>query len=121
MPQVDLNADSEAVISDAMKLTPCQLALERLTVKIFHKYRCDIMIKDRVRTLFSSKLWRMGKALQELGGTGRSKLLHKCKQSQWIVKLQIEESSNRKRKPDHISTVSSNAAIIKCSKPESKM
>ena len=118
VPQVDFSADSEAAISDAMKLTPCQLALERLIVKIFNKYRCDVIITDRVRTLFSSKLWRMGKALQGLGGTGRSKLLHRWR---WIVKLQIEESSSRKRKPDHISTVSSNAAKIKCSKLESEL
>ena len=90
-------------------------------VKTFHKYRCDVMITDRVRALFSSKLWRMGKALQGLGGTGRSQLLHKCRQSQWIDKLLIEESSSGKRKPDHISIVSSNAAKMKCSKLESEL
>ena len=78
------------------KLTSNQIAVERVTVKTFTKYRCDVVITDR------SKLWRMGKSLQECGGTGRKNQINKRKQTEWTVELNASEIVSWKRKPDNV-------------------
>jgi len=77
---------------------------ERVIAKTFTHYRCDVIVTDRVRTLFTSKLYRMGKLLQSLGGSGRAKVLEKWKETTWMLELRDNEivcHSNRKRKPEH--------------------
>ena len=53
----------------------------------------NVMVTDRLRALFNSKLWRMG-SLQSLGGLGREKLLIKWKSTWWKLELAKDEIPN---------------------------
>lgn len=101
-PQIDLSNDAEACIdaSSTPRLSPCQVAVERVISKVFSHYKCDIIITDRIRSLFTLKLWRMGKSYCSLGSTARSKILEKWKKTVWTVELHEGEviPSNKKRK-----------------------
>ena len=103
---MDLSSDNEATVDSplALTLSSSQLTLERLIVKVFNKYRCDVIITDRLRTLFDRKLRRMGRRLQSLGGTGRAKLIDTWKETGWTVDLKPDEIVTRKRKADHLVT-----------------
>ena len=81
VPQLDLSNDSEASgdLSVELSLSSDRLAIERVIVKTFSHHRCDVIVTDRVRTLFTSKLYCMGK-LQSLGGSGCAKVVEKWKQ-----------------------------------------
>ena len=69
VPQWDLSADEEAKIDiSEHSFSVNQLCTERVIVKLFTHYKCDIVITDRLRSLFTSKLTRMGKAIQTQGG-----------------------------------------------------
>ena len=72
-------------------------------VKLFTHYHCNVVVTDRLRSIFSSKLTRMGKAIQARGGKERTKLLNKWKESKWVLELKENEFivPNRKRKPDN--------------------
>ena len=63
VPQIDLSGDVEACIdaSGTPKLSPCQVAVERVISKVFSHYICDVIITDRLLSVFTLKLWRMGK------------------------------------------------------------
>jgi len=117
VPQLDLSKDSEAKVEDSLlqQITSNQVPVERVIVKIFTKYRCDVVITDRLWTLFTSKLWRMGKSLQRFGGTGRRNLVEKWKKIEWTVELQAAEIVSRKRKPDNVIAT---ASKDKCAKFE---
>lgn len=116
---IDLSTDTEASVElpEELSLSSNQLSVERIISKVFTHYHCDIVITDRLRSLFTSKLWRMGKALQSLGGTGRARQLKKWKDTAWIVELQenevIQRSSARKRKPDNVLIQSSKRKCVK--------
>ena len=73
-------------------------------MKLFNHYHCDVLITDRLRALFTSKLARMGKAIQSVGGTGCAKLLDNWKETKWLLKLKDTEiiPTSRKRNPDHL-------------------
>ena len=121
---VDLTADTEASVElpEELSLSSNQLSIERIISKVFTHYHCDVIITDRLRSLFTSKLWRMGKAFQSLGGTGRARQLKKWKDTAWMIELQENEviqcSNARKRKPDN---VLSQSARKKCMKLESEL
>lgn len=88
-------------LSVELLLSSDRLAVERVIAKTFTHYQCDVIVTDRVQTLFTSKLYRMGKLLQSLG---RAKVLEKWKETTWTLELRENEivcHSNRKRKPDH--------------------
>lgn len=108
----DLSDDSEASVDLPTDLSSNQLLVERVITKVFTQYHCDVVITDRLRSLFTSKLWRMGKALQALGGTGRARQIQKWKDTKWPIELHDKEiiPSNRKRKPDNV--------LIQSSKPK---
>ena len=93
VPQVDLSDDSEAAvnINGTIPLSPNQLAVERVIGKVFTHYNCDVIITDRLRSLFTVKLWRMGVALQGNGGRGRVKLFEKWKKTKWTIELEKNE------------------------------
>lgn len=98
--------DSEASVdlSVELLLSSDRLAVERVIAKTFTHYQCDVIVTDLVRTLFTSKLYRMGKLLQSLGGSGHAKVLEKWKETTWTLELRDNEivcHSNRKRKPEH--------------------
>ena len=104
VPQVSLVDDPEVQIDLPKSLCPSQVAVERVIVKIFHHFHCDVVITDRLRSLFMLKLWRMGNAIQGLGGTARKKQYDKWKDSKWLIELMNEEivlPPNCKVKPDN--------------------
>jgi len=90
VPQVDLSDDNEASV-DESSLATKQAVVERVIAKIFTRYKCDVIITERLRTLFSAKLWRMGKAVSSLGGTARTNMFEKWKTTHWTIELQENE------------------------------
>lgn len=99
-PQIDLSEDKD--VSD-INIPPeiSSPAIERIIAKVFLKYKCDVVVTDRLRSVFVCKLQRMGRAIQRLGGYGRSKLLDKWKETKWNIELEKNEILPRKRKPDN--------------------
>ena len=61
VPQFDLNEVS--IEAPGAALSHNQLLVERVIFKTFTQYRCDVIITDRLRSLFTNKLMRMGRAL----------------------------------------------------------
>ena len=55
--------DPEASIPTGSALPPTQVAIEPIITKTFTRYRCDV-ITNHLHSVFTAKLWRMGKALQ---------------------------------------------------------
>ena len=79
-----------------------QLAVERVIVKIFQFLRLNVAITDRIRSLFSTKLHRMGRSLQSLGGSrGKCKQLEKWKQTNWVIELRKDEIVSKKRQSEN--------------------
>ena len=112
MPQVDLSCDKDAIVdlSCVQFLSPCQLAVERVIVKLFTHHKCQVVITDRLRSLFTTKLWRMGKLLCSLGGKARSKVYSKWAESKWTIQLYENEIIQRfgsKRKHENVVLLSS--------------
>ena len=66
VPQLDLLDDKEAKVDSSLEksFNSNQLCTERVMVKLFTHYHCNVVITDRLRSIFSSKLMRMGKAMQ---------------------------------------------------------
>ena len=95
-PQYDLLEDVDLTLDPSLikSLTPKQLAVERIITKTFTTYHIHVVITDRVRALFNSKLWRMGKQIQSLGGLGRENLLTKWKSTRWKLELTKYEVAN---------------------------
>jgi len=67
------------------------LALERVITKTFIEYCIDVVIKNCIRTLFSSKLWRMSNKILPLGGKGRENVLTKWRSTRWKLELREDE------------------------------
>jgi len=88
LPQYDLSDDSEAKFSCDLNLSDKLLLIERVIVKLFHHHHCDVLITDRLRALFASKLARMGKAIQSAGGTGRAKVLKKLERNKMGTRVE---------------------------------
>ena len=105
VPQLNLSDDDEAKIDESIveSLSLNQLFVERVIVKLFNHYHCDAMITDRIRSVFTSKLARIGKAIQALGGKERVKLQNKWKETKWLLELKGDEivPVAKKRKPDN--------------------
>jgi len=99
---MDLSSDSEATV-EYSSLAPKQLAIDRVITKLFMKYHCDARITDCLRSVFVSKLYRMGKCFHSLGGGGRPRLLNKWRITNWTVTLieqEIIPFANKKGKKD---------------------
>ena len=62
-PTFDLSSDNEAIVENE-SLAPKELAVERIITKVFSKLHSDVIVTDRLRSLFVSKLSRMGKSIQ---------------------------------------------------------
>ena len=105
VPQVDLSGDTEAKVDSSLEksFSSNQLCTERVMARLFMHYHCNVVITDRLRSMFSSKLMRMGKAMQTHGGKERTKLLTKWKESKWVLEFKENEFivPNRKRKLDN--------------------
>ena len=111
VPQLDLSADEEATVASVSEhsFSFSQLCTERVIVKLFSHYKCDVVITNRLRSLFSSKLTRMGKLIQ---GQARQKTLQKMEGIKVDTRVEryeiVSQIQSRKRKPD--------TAIIQSSK-----
>ena len=102
VPLFDLSGD-ETINIDISELPSKQLAVERVITKVFQMLRCNVIITDRIRSLFTTKLHRMGSSLQMQGeGRGKSKLHEKWKQTDWVVELRKDEIVSRKRQPENL-------------------
>lgn len=97
-PLFDLSTDPEASIPPTTLSAPTQISIKRIITKTFTRYRCDVIITNRLRSAFTAKLWRMGKALQSLGGTRRSLLIENWKSTKWMLELVADEIISKKRK-----------------------
>ena len=118
MPQMDLSDDSEANMSiENSLLAPKERAINMVITKLFTKFHCNVRISKRLRSLFISKLYRMGKTLHSLGGSqGKTKTLDKWRETNWVVNLEGDEIipyPNKKGEKDSIVIVSSKT---KCKK-----
>jgi len=109
-PTVDLSIDEDVKLDDTstQNFSPKQLAIERVIFKSFSHYRCDAIITDRMRAMFTSKLWRMGKAVRHGGNT---KILHtkeRWKQTRWKIEFTNEElvpyNISNKKQPRYVVT-----------------
>ena len=100
MPQFDLNEVS--IEAPGAALSHNQLLVERVIFKTFTQYKCYVVITDRLRSLFTNKLMRMGRALQKQGGWGRADQIEKWKETTGALVLEpneiIPRSKKRKRK-----------------------
>ena len=99
MPQVDLSSDEE--VSKAIlesSLTHNQLLIERVICKTFAYHRCDVIISDHLRSLFTNNIFRMGKTMHALGGRGRAKQLEQWKETDWTITLNESETVPKFRK-----------------------
>ena len=68
-----------------------------MITKVFQMLHCNVVITDRIRSPFATKLHRMGSSLQSQGGSrGKSKLYENGKKTTWILELTEDEIVNRK-------------------------
>ena len=117
-PTFDLSSDSEAIVENE-SLAPKELAVERIITKVFSKLHSDVIVTDRLRSLFVSKLSRMGKSIQSVGGRQRSLLLEKWRGTNWSIELtngEIVPLANKKGKKDSVINFSSKSKILQLRK-----
>ena len=102
VPQFDLNEVS--IEAPGAARSQNQLLVERVIFKTFTQYKCDVVITDRLRSLFTNKLMRMGRALQKQGGRGRADQIEKWKETTWSLVLEPNEiiPRSKKRKAENI-------------------
>ena len=95
-------------------LTNNQLLVERVICKTFAHHHCDVVITDRIRFLFASKLSRIGKAMYNMGGRGREKQIQKWKVTKWTINLHSNEivPEIRKRKTENVFVQSQAKRIV---------
>ena len=103
VPQLDLSLD-EVNIEAPESLSHNQSLVERVICKTFTHHKCDVVITDRLRSLFTNKLLRMGKTMHKLGGRGRANQIEKWKETNWSLVLQPNEivPRSKKRKAEHV-------------------
>lgn len=104
VPQVDLSDDEEVRNAAQENLSGNQLLIERVICKTFTYHRCNVIITDRLRSLFTNKLLRMGKAMHKLGGRGRTTQIETWKGTTWTIDLKQNEivHKSRKRKAENV-------------------
>ena len=102
MPQVDL--DEVNIEVQGILLSHNQLLVERVICKTFTHYKCDVVISDHLRSLFTNKLMRMGRAMHKQGGRGRADQIDKWKETTWSLELHPNEiiPKTKKRKAENI-------------------
>ena len=65
VPQLNLSDDDEAKIDKSI-VESLSLNVERVIVRLFNHYHCDAVIIDRIRSVFTSKLARIGNLYRHL-------------------------------------------------------
>ena len=71
VPQVDLSSDEMTIAIEEDSFTHSQLLIERVIFKTFTHHRCNVVITDHLRSLFTCELSRMGRTMHKLDGRGR--------------------------------------------------
>ena len=99
-PQLDLCEDEEASVSveNLSRLSPCQLALERVIVKTFTHYKIPLDVSDNIRASFKLKLWRMGKLFSKLGTKNRQTQISRWKEgddANWMFTVSAREINHQ--------------------------
>ena len=125
IPSDNLSEDNEAAV-DLQKngLSPVQLALERVIVKIFNHYNIPLQITDTICAAFKSKLWRLGRGLAKLGGNKRSQQLQRWKEgneSMWNFMENEMEVNRQLLKRSHQVEVQLAEEVIKRRKFEKEV
>ena len=70
-----------SIEAPGVALSHNQLLVESVIFKTFSQYKCDVVITYRLRSLFTNKLIRMGRALQsKVDGAELAKLKNGRKQ-----------------------------------------
>lgn len=103
MPQVDLD-EANIEVPAGVSLSHNQLLVERVICKTFTHYKCDVVISDHLRSLFTNKLMRMGRAMHKQGGRGRADQIEKWKEITWSLVLHPNEimPKTKKRKAENV-------------------
>lgn len=89
-PLVDLSADPKAHVGEAENLSCSSLKVERVIQRTFQEYGVKLPITEKIRSLFKSKLWRMGQRISKLGSVKRKDLLENWKcgcHSVWQIQV----------------------------------
>ena len=94
-PQIDLSDDEEATVNVDLAGDQ-QLAIERVICKVFTKYSIACDVTDQIRSVFKTKLWRMGRKLSQLGGTKRLKIIDAWKSTFWVLTIDEHKLASRK-------------------------
>ena len=105
VPQIDLSTDKDVSKATAeCTLTHNQLLIERVICKTFTHHHCDVIINDRLRSLFTNKMFRMGRTINALGGRGRTNQIEKWQTTNWTIQLYQEEivPKSNKRKAENV-------------------
>ena len=88
-PQYDLS--QEVPLPATINRIGKSAAIERIIHKVFNKHDIPLeIVTNKVRELFKSKLWRMGKRFASHGGPGQKKQLSlwkEGKQSTWTLEI----------------------------------
>ena len=92
-PTLDLKPDKDVQIVDSLNqtFTPKQQAVERVIVKAFVHHRCDAIITDQLRAMFTSKLWRMSQAIRDGGGRRSHSVIERWKLTKWKIEFTDNE------------------------------
>ncbi len=96
MPQLDLS--DEVNIEAPGSLSHNQLLVEKVICKTFNHCKCDVVISDRFRSLFTNKLLRMGRTMHKLGGRGRANQIENWKETNRSLILHPNEIVPRTKK-----------------------
>ena len=62
-----------------------------MIVKAFVHHRCDAIITDRLRAMFTSKLWRMAQAIRDGGGRRSHSVIERWKLTKWKIEFTDNE------------------------------
>ena len=97
---LDLSEDIDAEVNTE-SLSMHQILIERVIKRVFKEYKIPLDISTTTRSIFKSKLWRMGQALSKLGGTKRQHQLDLWKESVWSFSVDTKEMGQQFLKRKH--------------------
>ena len=75
-----------------------ELAIDHVITKSFNHYDIPFQITDNIRSIFTAKLWRMGKSISKKGGNRKKQQLDSWKDgenSTWKITINETEVKNQ--------------------------
>ena len=87
--------DADGQVNSGKSLSVYQTAIEHVIKRVFKEYNISLDISDKTRSIFKSKLWRMGQSLSKLGGSKRKQRINQWKESDWIFSVDPKEVSHQ--------------------------